>query len=517
MRGVAVAAAAAGAAAGGLAVYASHRLGWWGARRGPKLDWGAGGVSKPAAAAANGGAAPALTAASLDADPVVAEQLTRNIQFLGAAGQGALAGALVVVVGLGGVGSHAAAHLLRAGVGRLRLIDFDQVGRVVGGKGGRRRGWVEGRDGGAGGWREGRAAAPARTRRARGPTPTLSTPQVTLSSLNRHATATRADVGTPKAVALAAAFKQVMPEAAVDARVAMFSADTADALLAGAPSYVIDAIDNIHTKVLLLKECQKRSLPVVSAGGAGGKADPTRARVLSLDSTPARADALARSVRQRLRRQGGDPAAVAAVVSDEAPRVGLVDPSIAPGASAEDYRVVPGFRLRTLPVLGPTPAAFGGAAAAWVIGEVSGAPLAPAPPPPRPPESCRILLDRLADREERLHGAPLSVDLDDVAWLAREVWRGTSAAAAAAPPRLPASDAALAASTAGLTLTRFNPAAPASVDNLVLLSFAEADAHDGGAAVRGADGWAARAAAVLARVAAETGGADGFGRGATLV
>ena len=52
---------------------------------------------------------------------------------------------LVVVVGLGGVGSHAAQLLLRAGVRRLRLVDFDQV---------------------------------------------------TLSSLNRHATATRADVGT---------------------------------------------------------------------------------------------------------------------------------------------------------------------------------------------------------------------------------------------------------------------------------------------------------------------------------
>ena len=35
--------------------------------------------------------------------------------------------ALVVVVGLGGVGSHAATMLLRSGVGRLRIVDFDQV------------------------------------------------------------------------------------------------------------------------------------------------------------------------------------------------------------------------------------------------------------------------------------------------------------------------------------------------------------------------------------------------------
>jgi hypothetical protein len=62
---------------------------------------------------------------------------------------------------LQGVGSHAAHLLLRSGVGRLRLVDFDQV---------------------------------------------------TLSSLNRHALATRADVGIPKATCLQRHFQQIMPE-----------------------------------------------------------------------------------------------------------------------------------------------------------------------------------------------------------------------------------------------------------------------------------------------------------------
>jgi tRNA A37 threonylcarbamoyladenosine dehydratase len=38
-----------------------------------------------------------------------------------------IVGSFVVVVGLGGVGSHAAHLLLRSGVGRLLLVDFDQV------------------------------------------------------------------------------------------------------------------------------------------------------------------------------------------------------------------------------------------------------------------------------------------------------------------------------------------------------------------------------------------------------
>lgn len=132
MRTETAAAAAAGAVLGGAAIFLAHRTGWMG-RPTPLLNFDGAAVA-PAAKHVNGAAATAppphhtpLTASSLTSDPVVREQLTRNIQFLGAGGQGALADALVIVVGLGGVGSHAAHHLLRAGVGKLRLIDFDQV------------------------------------------------------------------------------------------------------------------------------------------------------------------------------------------------------------------------------------------------------------------------------------------------------------------------------------------------------------------------------------------------------
>jgi tRNA A37 threonylcarbamoyladenosine dehydratase len=51
----------------------------------------------------------------------------RNIQFFGADSQMQVHNAFVVVVGLGGVGSHAAVMLARSGIGKLRLVDFDQV------------------------------------------------------------------------------------------------------------------------------------------------------------------------------------------------------------------------------------------------------------------------------------------------------------------------------------------------------------------------------------------------------
>lgn len=343
--------------------------------------------------------------------------------------------------------------------------------------------------------------------------------QVTLSSLNRHALATRADVGLPKATSLAAAFARIMPEAEIDARVAMFSAGAADTLLAPAadgtpPAYVIDAIDNIHTKVDLLRECGARGLPVVCATGAGAKADPTRVRLLNLGSAAARAaDPLARAVRARLKAKKGNPEAVVAVVSDEPGRVGLVDPGPADADAAttspinpEDYRVVPGFRVRTLPVLGPTPAAFGAAAAAAVVTAIAGAPIDNPPlPAPRSAPHYEVQLDRLVDREERLHGATPAVDVDDVAMLVRDVWRGVSAAAPPVP--LPGGDCGLASSTAGLTLTRWRRDRPATVDNLVLLTFAEADAHDEGREL-GDDAFKARVQAALDRVAAACGPGD---------
>ncbi len=60
-----------------------------------------------------------------------------------------------------------------------------------------------------------------------------------------------------------------MPEAQIDARVAMYTPEDEDALLSGQPDYVLDAIDNIDTKVALLAACRRRGLSVVCVAAAG--------------------------------------------------------------------------------------------------------------------------------------------------------------------------------------------------------------------------------------------------------
>jgi tRNA A37 threonylcarbamoyladenosine dehydratase len=71
-------------------------------------------------------------------------------------------------------------------------------------------------------------------------------------------------------------FKDIVPGCEIDARVEMFTAEAAESLLEGNPDYVLDAIDDINTKADLLLACHARNLRVMSALGAGAKADPTR-------------------------------------------------------------------------------------------------------------------------------------------------------------------------------------------------------------------------------------------------
>ena len=81
---------------------------------------------------------------------------------------------------------------------------------------------------------------------------TASDGQVSLSSLNRHAVATRDDVGTPKAVCLKKHFSLIFPECQIDAKVLMYDTSTEEEILVGQPDYVLDCIDNIDTKVMSL-------------------------------------------------------------------------------------------------------------------------------------------------------------------------------------------------------------------------------------------------------------------------
>lgn len=120
--------------------------------------------------------------------------------------------------------------------------------------------------------------------------------------LQRHTVATLADVGTSKVQCCKNHFKRICPWVQIEAQNELFSLEAADRLLSGSPDYIIDCIDNITTKVDLLAYCVKNGLKVFSAMGAGGKYDPTRIQISDISDTFE--DPLARSVRVRLKKAG---------------------------------------------------------------------------------------------------------------------------------------------------------------------------------------------------------------------
>ncbi|KAI9812765.1 MAG: hypothetical protein M1827_004521 [Pycnora praestabilis] len=321
-------------------------------------------------------------------DGLILEQLARNRVFLNDNGLTKLRSSFVIIVGCGGVGSHATAALARSGVSKIRLIDFDQV---------------------------------------------------TLSSLNRHAVATIADVGTPKVHCIRKRLEQVTPWIQFDCQNELFNEGVAERQLGlwgkQKPDYVIDAIDNIDSKVALLNYCAKHSIDVISSMGAGCKSDPTR--VFVGDISASTEDPLSRTTRRRLRALGVKEG-IPVVYSTEKPGPGkaqllpLPEEEFAKGKVGE-LGVLPDFRVRILPVLGTMPAMFGLAAANHVILELTGYPHEYLAGKARD-KMYDSILGALQSSEEKLAiaagedalGLKIPVTKDDVGYLVEEVFRGRS-------------------------------------------------------------------------------------------
>lgn len=199
--------------------------------------------------------------------------------------------------------------------------------------------------------------------------------------------------------------------------------------------YVVDAIDNIESKIALLKYCHQTGIKVVSSMGAGCKSDPTR--VFVGDISASIEDPLSRVTRRRLRAEGISEG-IPVIYSTEKPGPGkaellpLPDEEFVKG-QVNELSVLPDFRARILPVLGTMPAVFGLAAANFIILEISGYPHERGAGKSREKTYDNILAN-LQGLEERLIraqgkdslGLRIPVTKDDVGYLVEEVYRGRS-------------------------------------------------------------------------------------------
>jgi tRNA A37 threonylcarbamoyladenosine dehydratase len=188
--------------------------------------------------------------------------------------------ARVCVVGLGGVGSWAAEALARSALGHITLVDLDDV---------------------------------------------------CLSNVNRQLHALEGAFGRPKVEVMAERIRAIHPACDVQAMAEFFSATTEQEILSDGFDFVLDAIDQVTNKCLLIARCRQKEIPVVSVGGAGGRRDPAAIQVADLARTSH--DALLQQVRKKLRddhgfaREAKTPFGVPCVFSTEA-----AAPPAAPGA-----------------------------------------------------------------------------------------------------------------------------------------------------------------------------------------
>ena len=192
------------------------------------------------------------------------EIFSRTEALLGAEAMKKLKNARVALFGLGGVGSAAFEALLRSGVGHIEVFDHDCVSKT---------------------------------------------------NLNRQLLADLTTVGLPKTEAALILAKNVYPETEVVARRIFYLPETAEQVDMSSFDFVIDAVDTVTAKLLIIGEAVKAGTEVISCMGTGNKLDPTRLRVDPVEKTEG--CPLARVMRKELRARGIE--GVRVVWSDEKP------------------------------------------------------------------------------------------------------------------------------------------------------------------------------------------------------
>jgi tRNA threonylcarbamoyladenosine dehydratase len=158
----------------------------------------------------------------------------------------------VLIIGLGGVGGICAEMIVRAGVGKMTIVDNDKIDA---------------------------------------------------SNINRQIPALHSTVDQQKAKVLGQRLKDINPLLDLTIMEVFIKEQiTSDLLDSTNWDYVVDCIDTLSAKVFLIKGCLDRKLPVISSLGAGGKVDPSQISIVDISQT--HECNLAKYVRKRLQSLG---------------------------------------------------------------------------------------------------------------------------------------------------------------------------------------------------------------------
>ena len=156
----------------------------------------------------------------------------------------------IYVIGIGGVGSWAVEALARSGIGKITMIDMDDI---------------------------------------------------CVTNINRQIHALTSTVATLKTEAMKTRIAEINPECQVEIIDDFISPDNLADYLNRGYDYVIDAIDSVKTKAALIAYCKRNKIRLITTGGAGGQTDPSQIQIADLSKTIQ--DPLASKVRSLLRKE----------------------------------------------------------------------------------------------------------------------------------------------------------------------------------------------------------------------
>ena len=159
---------------------------------------------------------------------------SRSEGLIGKEGLEILADSKVAVFGLGGVGSYVVEALARAGVGNLILVDHDEVA---------------------------------------------------VTNLNRQLVALRSTIGRKKVQVAKERIADINEDAVVHTYETFFSAETASLFDFSGYDYIVDAVDTVSAKILLIEKAKACNKPVISCMGTGNKLDPSCFQIADIAKT----------------------------------------------------------------------------------------------------------------------------------------------------------------------------------------------------------------------------------------
>lgn len=161
-------------------------------------------------------------------------QFTRTELLLGSDAMKVLEKSCVAVFGIGGVGSYTVEALARCGVGEFVLFDDDKI---------------------------------------------------CITNINRQLIATKKTVGQNKVDVMKERILDINPKATVVAHKSFYDAKNAEEFNFLKYNYIVDAIDTVTSKLILIENAKKANVPIISCMGAGNKLDPTRFEVTDIYKT----------------------------------------------------------------------------------------------------------------------------------------------------------------------------------------------------------------------------------------